>query len=207
MSENGSLRFIFVRHGETTGNSSIRFFGKTDVPLSDEGYTQMRSAGEALKTEDFDLIFTSNLCRTIEGGRIIAGDRNIPLYPMIEFREIDFGRWEGLTLEEIEEKDPLMFAEWRKDFWKFDYPEGDRRNEFIEKVKKGIDKVLSKISKGTVLLVLHKGIMRTAIYYLLGNLDNHPASFQADLGSIHELERINGKWNYKKINYTDHLLK
>jgi len=149
----------------------------------------------------------STLCRTIEGGRIIAGDRNIPLYPMTEFREIDFGRWEGLTLEEIEAKDPLLFTEWRKDFWKFDYPEGDRRNEFIEKVKKGMDKVLNKISKGTVLLVLHKGIIRTAIYYLLGNLDNHPANFQADLGSIHELERINERWNYKKMNYTEHLPK
>jgi broad specificity phosphatase PhoE len=36
-------------------------------------------------------------------------------------------------------------------------------------VKKGIDKVLNKISKGTGLFVLHKGIIRTAIYYLLGN--------------------------------------
>ncbi|MEQ8168995.1 MAG: histidine phosphatase family protein [Candidatus Eremiobacterota bacterium] len=207
MSKNGSLRFIFVRHGETTGNSSIRFFGKTDIPLSDEGQEQMRAAGEVLKTEHFDVIFTSTLCRTIEGARIIAGNRNIPLYPMIEFREIDFGIWEGLTLEEIEEKDPVLFAEWRKDFWKFDYPEGDIRNEFIEKVKSGIDNVLNKINKGTVLLVLHKGIIRTAIYYLLGNLDNHHKSFQADLGSIHELERINGKWNYKKINYTEHLPK
>ncbi|MEQ8189137.1 MAG: histidine phosphatase family protein [Candidatus Eremiobacterota bacterium] len=207
MSKNGYLRFIFVRHGETTGNSSIRFFGKTDVPLSDEGQEQMRAACEALKTEYFDVIFTSNLCRTIEGGRIIAGDRNIPLYAMIEFREIDFGRWEGLTLEEIEAKDPLLFTEWRKDFWKFDYPEGDRRNDFIEKVKKGIDKVLNKVNNGTVLLVLHKGIMRTAIYYLLGNLDKNHENFQADLGSIHELERINGTWNYKKMNYTEHLTK
>lgn len=207
MSKNGSLRFIFVRHGETTGNSSIRFFGKTDVPLSDEGQEQMMAACEALRTEHFDAIFTSPLCRTIEGARIIAGDRKIPLCQMKEFREIDFGRWEGLTLEEIEQKDPFLFAEWRKDFWKIDYPEGERRDEFIKKVKNGIDKVLNNISKGTVLLVLHKGIMRTAIYYLLGTLDNLHANFQADLGSIHELERINGIWNYKKINYTEHLSK
>lgn len=207
MSKNSSLRLIFVRHGETTGNSSIRFFGKTDVPLSDEGQEQMRSAGQALKTEHFELICTSTLCRTIEGGRIISGNRNIPVFPMIEFREIDFGRWEGLTLEEIEEKDPLLFAEWRKDFWRFNYPEGDRRDDFIEKVKKGIDKVLNKVNNGTVLLVLHKGIIRTAIYYLLGNLDKHHENFQADLGSIHELERIKGTWNYKKMNYTEHLTK
>jgi len=205
MNKNGSLRFIFVRHGETTGNSSIRFFGKTDVPLSDEGHKQMKAVCEALKAEDFDAIFTSPLCRTVEGARIISGDRKTPLFQIKEFREIDFGRWEGLTLEEIEKKDPLMFIEWRKAFWKFDYPEGERRDDFVKKVKSGIDGILSRINEGTVLLVLHKGIIRTSIYYLLGNLDNYSENFQADLGSIHELERINGTWNYKKMNYTEHL--
>ena len=39
------MRITLVRHGETTGQSSIRFFGQTDVPLSDVGREQMRRAG------------------------------------------------------------------------------------------------------------------------------------------------------------------
>ena len=37
-------RIVLVRHGETTGESSIRYYGATDVPLSDLGRQQVRAA-------------------------------------------------------------------------------------------------------------------------------------------------------------------
>ena len=37
-------RIVLVRHGETVGNSSLRFHGSSDVALSDEGREQMRAA-------------------------------------------------------------------------------------------------------------------------------------------------------------------
>ena len=38
-------RLILVRHGETEGESSIRYHGRTDVALSELGRAQMRLAG------------------------------------------------------------------------------------------------------------------------------------------------------------------
>ena len=43
-------RLILVRHGETEGESSIRYHGRTDVALSELGRAQMRLAGRAIET-------------------------------------------------------------------------------------------------------------------------------------------------------------
>jgi broad specificity phosphatase PhoE len=35
---------VLVRHGETEGNSSIRYYGDTDIELSELGRAQMRAS-------------------------------------------------------------------------------------------------------------------------------------------------------------------
>ena len=88
-------RILLIRHGETEGESSIRFHGATDVTLSDVGRAHMREARRALPDEAIDLVVASPLSRAWEGARIVAPRRPIVLED--GFREIDFGRWEGLT--------------------------------------------------------------------------------------------------------------
>ena len=199
------MKLILVRHGETKGQSSIRFYGKTDVPLSKEGIMQMEAVRNELKDEIFHSVYSSPLSRSYEGARIVIGNRDIKIDKIEEFTEINFGLWEGLTLEEIRERDPDLFSLWRKAVWNFNYPEGDNREEFVQKVRRGVDKVLSKADKGCHLLVLHKGILRVIMEYLLDIREEEHFAFEADLGSIHNLERLNGKWRLKTLNYTAHL--
>ena len=88
-------RILLIRHGETEGESSIRYFGATDVPLSDVGRGQMRAARRRLPDEAIDLVVTSPLTRAWEGARIVCPQGPILLED--GFREIDFGRWGSLT--------------------------------------------------------------------------------------------------------------
>ena len=67
------MRLVLVRHGETVGHSSIRYYGRTDVALSDLGRRQMRAAREWLAARDgasgFAPVFTSPLVRATEAAR------------------------------------------------------------------------------------------------------------------------------------------
>ncbi len=60
-------RIVLVRHGETVGNSSVRFHGSGDVALSDEGRRQMRETAFRLRSEIFDLVMASPLQRSWAG--------------------------------------------------------------------------------------------------------------------------------------------
>ena len=105
MAMSGLRRIVLIRHGETVGNSAERFHGSSDLALSAEGREQMRARGGALATEVFDLVVASTLRRSWEAAQIVSGGAPIRLEH--EFREIHFGRWEGLTKSEIEASDPV----------------------------------------------------------------------------------------------------
>lgn len=159
-------RIVMVRHGETDGQSSVRFHGSSDVPLSEEGREQARAAAARLRTEVFEVVLASPLRRSWEAAKIIAGDAPIRLES--DFREIHFGRWEGLTAEEIEASDPVLYRDWQARSPGFEYPGGERRKDFEERVSRG----LARIDAGGArfaLLVLHKGVIRTIAEQLLGS--------------------------------------
>ncbi|MDR1482244.1 MAG: 2,3-diphosphoglycerate-dependent phosphoglycerate mutase [Synergistaceae bacterium] len=61
-------KVVLLRHGESTWNKENRFTGWTDVPLSEKGASEARSAGELLLKEgfSFDMAFTSVLKRAIK---------------------------------------------------------------------------------------------------------------------------------------------
>ena len=96
MSQTEKLRrIVLLRHGNTVGNSKERYHGSGDVALSDEGRIQMREASRALAREVFDLVVASPLRRSWESAWIVAGGAPVRLED--GFREIHFGRWEGMT--------------------------------------------------------------------------------------------------------------
>ncbi len=182
-------RIVMIRHGETVGNSSVRFHGSNDVPLSDEGRAQLRRAARALRTEYFDLIFASPLRRSWEGATIVGGGAPVRLES--DFREIHFGRWEGLTAEEIKASDPVLHEDWVAKAEGFEYPGGERRGDFLPRVHRGLDRMLES-GASAALLVVHKGIIRTIAEKLLGlPLDDG----QPELGGIVSLTRgADGRW-------------
>jgi 2,3-bisphosphoglycerate-dependent phosphoglycerate mutase len=60
-------KLVLIRHGESTWNLENRFTGWTDVPLTDTGVAQARSAGALLREAgyEFDVAYTSVLKRAI----------------------------------------------------------------------------------------------------------------------------------------------
>jgi alpha-ribazole phosphatase len=180
---------VLVRHGATEGDSSTRFHGANDVPLSDAGRAQMRRVRFALRHEAFDQVIASPLQRSWEAARIVSGDAAVQL--IADLREVDFGRWEGLTQQEIEASDPVLYRDWQNDRANFDFPDGDVRSEFRTRVEQAFDGIATS-GVGSVLIVVHKGTIRTIAQRLLGEaLPNG----EPDLGDILEVScGSDGKW-------------
>lgn len=160
-------KLILVRHGDTLGESSIRYHGRNDVALSEIGREQMRGAAHRIEGSEIDLVVASSLSRASESAAIAAPGLKIALED--DFREVHFGRWEGLTAAEIEALDPELFSRWQDSGYRrgFDYPEGERRADFRWRVCRGIDAWVAADAQ-TLLAVAHKGVIRVAVEYLTG---------------------------------------
>ena len=182
-------RIVLLRHGETTGDSGSRYHGSNDLDLSPAGRDQMRLAAIRLRSENFDLVASSPLKRAWQSAWIVAEGRPVRL--ISEFREIHFGRWEGLSREEIEASDPVLFEDWQAGAAGFEYPGGERRAEFLARVESGLRQVAQ--SPGHAALVLgHKGVIRTICEILTGG---KPPGGQPELGELVELTaEPDGRW-------------
>ena len=193
---------VLVRHGETVGESSIRYHGRTDVALSEAGRGQMCATARALQDVRFDRVFSSPLRRAYEGARIISSAGVIER--INEFREIHFGLFEGLTAEEIRKRHPEEFARWNSQrlLPHYAYPGGEGRADFRARIERGVQRVLKawrpEVCGGSVLLVAHRGVIRTLVSMLTG------AEPSVELASIHILEN-DKEWKVRSLDGVGHL--
>jgi broad specificity phosphatase PhoE len=201
-----AARLFLVRHGETEGQSSIRYHGRTNVALSELGRAQMRLAARAIETHragrPFGEVFSSPLVRASEGARIVTGEA-ASIRTIEEFAEVHFGLFEGLTADEIRERYPDHFAIWNADRLAPDYtyPQGESRSGFTARVEHGLERLLSIWTPGRdhdALLVAHRGVIRAIVRKLTSQ------EAVVELGSIQILE-FDGAWHVEMLDMIDHL--
>lgn len=173
------MTLTLIRHGDC--NSRGLYLGsRTNPPLSDLGVKQI----ERLKgLIDTDNIYTSYLKRSIESGYIL----NNKIQKVKELNEIDFGLWDGLSMEEIQKNWNKEYSRWVINPVDYTPPEGESFTEFYKRVSSFVNR-LKKTDKDAT-LVVHGGVIRTIIIYLL-QLDIYRDfwKFYTEYGSITQIE-------------------
>ena len=93
------MRTIYlIRHGKPEFPDERKYcIGRTDLPLSEEGRTQIRALGETFAGRRIEKIYTSPLKRCRESAAILQEviDRSIPIEVVDGLAEIDMGEWDG----------------------------------------------------------------------------------------------------------------
>ncbi|MBS0649132.1 MAG: histidine phosphatase family protein [Verrucomicrobia bacterium] len=97
-----SLELYLIRHGATEWSQTGRHTGTTDLPLTELGKTESLQLKEQLKKEKFSKVFCSPLKRALETCHLC--ELNPTIIP--DLREWNYGEYEGLTTEQILEKNP-----------------------------------------------------------------------------------------------------
>jgi probable phosphoglycerate mutase len=159
-------RTLLLRHGETPLSAEKRFAGIGDIPLTDTGLLQARSAGAALTDAGVDVIVTSPLKRTGQTAQEVADILRVPVRTEDDLRETDFGDWEGYTFAEVRERWPAEVDSWLADP-SVAPPHGESFTDTARRVRTARDKLLVRFRQQTVLVVSHvtpiKMLLRLAL--------------------------------------------
>jgi broad specificity phosphatase PhoE len=119
-----------------------RCIGQTDVDLSFEGKSSLKSiAGQACRLFP-DLVISSDLKRCRLLAEEIAAQLRIRAVFDPIWREIDFGFWENRTWEAIRREETESFAEWVADFVRTAPPGGESFLQLQKRILSAIDEVL-----------------------------------------------------------------
>ena len=97
---------MVLRHGESTSNAEGRFTGWTDVPLTEVGRSQARSAALVIRRAGLipDVVFSSPLERAAETARIVLAELGTPRTPLItawQLQERAYGELTGRLKSDV----------------------------------------------------------------------------------------------------------
>ena len=154
-------RIIFVRHGESTGNFTDRFYGHTDGELTELGRKQAECAAAYLKDFKIDIAYASDLKLAYETGVIIAKEHGLDVIPKKELREINAGEWENRTFSELAVLYPKEFDTWKHDMWRVELPEGESIKQMTYRIRDAVWKIAEENDGKTVLIAFHSTPIRS----------------------------------------------
>mgnify|MGYP001815283382 CR=1 FL=1 len=105
---------LLWRHGLTEYNLTGRMQGQVDIPLGISGLAHAARAAAALTEHRPTAIVSSDLSRALTTAEMLGDLTSLDVRSDARLRERSFGRFEGLTREEIDERWPAELAAWRR---------------------------------------------------------------------------------------------
>ncbi|MHB8070969.1 MAG: histidine phosphatase family protein [Candidatus Cryosericum sp.] len=193
-----------ARHAETIWNATARIQGRIDTLLSPLGVVQTAQSIAYLSTVPFGLVLSSPLVRARALADPVATALHCQLTVLQELVEVDFGRWQGHSWEEVSRMDPEAAAAW-------DRREPDARPDGGESLEEARGRALSVrniVDSGQCdlcLIVAHGAFNRVLISTLLDLPLTSIDDFTQSNASVSIFEVHNGRWQARVIDSTCHL--
>lgn len=163
------MKILLVRHGETDWNVQKKIQGSTDIPLNENGRKQAEKLAETLfeRKESIAGIYTSKLKRAAQTAGIIAENLQKECIAIPGLEEINFGLWEGLTWEQVEEKFPKEYEAWRENRRYQRPPRGESYQNLLERVLPALQKLVEEQKEeGDMVVVTHSADIMTLMSFL-----------------------------------------
>ena len=170
MRNENTIKINIIRHGKTLLNEKRCYIGVTDEPLSANGIEEIVSYINDDVYKKVDRVYVSPMKRAVETAKLIFPEASI--FEVNEFREMDFGSFEGKNYEEL--KDNIYYRKWIDetrgvadeelkalysgiDFNKSNITLPEDKKSFELRVINGLKKVIANCDGDDVTIVAHGG--------------------------------------------------
>lgn len=197
---------FMIRHGRLINLDKTCFTGQADLPLSDEGWEETTNFLEPLSKKKFSLVLSSDLERTAKPAKFYSEAFNCPLNLSKDLREINAGRWQNKSYEDVMRSEPEYLKLRYEDPFKIPFPEGESLNDLKKRVLKFLQGILKSYRGENILLVGHAGVIRVIVMHYLEIPLKQFFCFEVDYGSLTILRFFeDGNVTLKLFNYKDRL--
>lgn len=122
---------------------------RTDEELCPEGIAELSDA----RYPEAERVYASPMKRCIETAKILYPDKELEIVK--DFRECDFGEFEGLTYADLNGRED--YQRWIDSGGEAPFPGGERRAEFAERCVKAYKRMLEENHEADCAIVAHGG--------------------------------------------------
>ncbi len=198
------VKLLIVRHGETAWTRE-RFSGARDVPLAAAGQAQAEAVARALAGQAIAAVYASPLERARATAESIAKPHRLCVQIDPRLLEMSFGRWEGLTRDEVVARDPDGWATWRKTPHALAAHGGETLPDVAARVAALLETLKETHADESVVLVTHAIPIRLIVLGALGLGPERLWSVDASPAGITEVELGRDWTTVHRMNTVAHL--
>jgi len=164
-----SLILYLLRHGQTALSRDDVFCGSgLDPELTPEGMEMAHAFARAYREVEWRAVYSSSLRRSITTAQPLCDAVGINPQVRAELNEIAYGKWEGLTKDQVSKEYHDEYISWLADpAWHA--PTGGE--SAIVTGRRGlqvIEEIQRQFTGGNVLIVSHKATIRIILCSVLG---------------------------------------
>jgi broad specificity phosphatase PhoE len=184
------LTLLLSRHGHTDRSEPEQYLGqRINAELSARGRADARKLARRLANVEIQRVVTSSLKRAFETAEILARSHGVAVEPEPRLVELDYGDWEGHTLEDINALFPGEYEKYDRDPAHHEVGGGESGTEVAARLWPVIDGLIDWAEKrggeSTALVVGHSSTNRILLALLLGvELNDYRRRFDADWTSL-----------------------
>jgi broad specificity phosphatase PhoE len=145
-------------------NVEVRFRGRLDVPLNDEGRREAWLAARNLRSAGITAVYSSPLGRAREVAQAICAATGVPWYEDLDrLVNLDYGDWHGLTKQEAALLDPEGWRLYREAPELAACPGGEALADAADRVVDALQAIGRRHPGESVAAVSHGVMLRLAV--------------------------------------------
>lgn len=175
-----------VRHCRPDLPDTSMCIGITDIPLSREGFNQAEALKRYFSDKNINAIYSSPLGRAKETAEIIA-DNKFKVEIRKNLSELNMGKWDGMTFENIKQKYPQEYFERGENFENYVVEGGESMSMCRKRALAELWNILI-YSSGNIIITAHAGVNRLILSELSGTNIKESFSLQKEYGCISRLK-------------------
>ncbi|HEX7716292.1 MAG TPA: histidine phosphatase family protein [Marmoricola sp.] len=171
------MRLLFLRHGQTHGNTAGALdTAEPGLDLTDLGVQQAEAAARALADQGVDRIYVSTLARTHQTAAPLAARLGLEPRVLPGLREIAAGDYEMASDHDAVAGYIGTVADWIERRYDTRMPGGESGHEFLARYDDAVATILRDLTEGgqkQALVVSHGAAMRTWISARVDDVESH----------------------------------
>ena len=180
-------RIIAIRHGETDWNVATRIQGSTDIPLNETGRQQATQAAMGLKDEAIDAIYSSHLSRAHDTAKAIATHHGLIVHTEPDLQERQFGHFEGLSWQEIEQQHANDARAWRSRDPHFTPTGGESLLTLRHRIMGVVNVIAAQHIGQQIVIATHGGVLDVLYRLATGQTIEAPRTWHLGNAAINRL--------------------
>lgn len=189
-----------ARHGSTEWNESPRFRGTAEIRLSKMGFKQAERLAFRLRQQKLAAICSSPLLRARGTAEPISRTHQLLIKLWDGPKSINYGRWEGLSEEEVSHKEPELYQQYLVNIESLRFPGGETLEDLRLRAMQVLNEVVCSYPQDEVVLITHQVVSRVSLCAILGVGNHLYWWFGQDPGCLNIIEHQEGIFNLLRMN-------